>query len=711
MPERQLPMHFRGFQFKAIALLTALSPCFAAADESAIRVQPESVSISEPLGSCQLLVDFRDERGNIQDATGRAVFESLNPEVATVSASGFVRGISGGNTEIRVTFDQQVQLVDVRVADPGASRTYDFENDVSPYLTRFGCNMAACHAKTAGPSGLQLSVFGFDPRADFEALVCSSRGRRVSRAAPAHSLFLLKATQSIAHTGGQRMTPDSVAYQALLNWVKAGAPWRDPEAGRIDFLEITPDRRQIALNGTQQLRVEAVFDDGRREDVTRLARYRSNSEGLATVSQDGLVSTNGVPGQVAVMATYLGAVDTFLAYVPQAGSAEPYPDLPSNNLIDRLVHQNLEQLQLLPSGSVSDSDFLRRTYLDIIGTLPTAQEARRFLADRDPHRRKHLVDELLERPEYALYWALKWSDLLRVDRDVLGHRQAYAYYRWIRDSFAVGRPMDEFATAVITASGPLDERPQGNFYQAVTEPGDRASTLSQVFLGIRIDCAECHHHPFDRWSQHDYYGMTAYFTGVSTQTASAGDSLVMEPAMQTLHPRTGEPVAAQPLGAESTIPSTAADPRQDLADWLTADDNPWFARNLANRTWAHFFGHGLVEPVDDVRETNPATNSALLNELAEFLKSRNYDIRSLIRLITESQAYQRSAQPNNTQCIAGAAEAAGRRGSAGCHQSDDRSSRGVRWGSSRNSSHRIMGQQTAASVSETVWATGTEDGL
>lgn len=629
-------------------MITAINVCHSVAAADVIVVDPGELRLREPRDSWQLLVERTDAAGTVSDETTAAAYESLTPSVVSVTSDGFVQAVDQGQGQIRVTVGPQEQLVHVTVQNADRERPFDFENDVTPYLTRFGCNMAACHAKAGGQNGLQFSVFGYDIRADFEAIVCSSRGRRVSRTAPAQSLFLLKATQTIPHGGGRRLTTDSDAYQTLLQWVKSGAPYRDEQAPRISRLQITPQLRQIRQQATQQLRVTAIFSDGSEKDVTRLARYRSNNEGLGTVDEYGRLQTRSAPGQVAVMATWLGAVDTFRAYVPQESTVHPYPELPESNVVDRLVHQNLRKLQLVPSGPVSDADFLRRVYLDIIGTLPTAQEARTFLTNTDENRRARLVDKLLERPEYASFQALRWSDRLRVDRDVLGHRQAYAYYRWIRDSFASNRPLDAFARAIITADGPLDESPQGGFYRAVTKPGDRAAALTQVFLGIRMDCAECHHHPFDRWSQQDYYGMTAFFTGVTSHESAAGDSLVMEPAMQTIHPRTGEPVPARPLGFAGDMAHDDGDPRAQLAEWLTADNNPWFARNLANRTWAHFFGRGLVEPVDDVRDTNPSTNSELLSELAAHLRSSNYDIKSLIRLLTASQAYQRTAQPNPT---------------------------------------------------------------
>lgn len=633
----------------AFHLFVLMNNCGSvAADVVALGVEPHTVQLNQPRAIYQLLVDARTDDGSILDATGQATYESLSPEIASVTDDGIVQAVSDGHGKILVTVGDHEIVVDISVKNSHEAHAFDFENDVTPLLTRYGCNMAACHAKADGQKGLQFSVFGYDPHGDFEALVRSSRGRRVSVSAPSQSLFLLKATQTIPHIGGQRIKPGSDAYQVLLDWVAAGAPFEDADAPRIAGIEITPGQRQLRLHATQQLRVTAVFSDGSLKDVTRITRYRSNNDGQATVDENGRVTIGAVPGQVAIMASYLGAVDTFVSYIPRDEPVHPYPEFPENSFVDTLVHKNLEKLHLLPSESVSDADFLRRVYVDIIGTLPTSQEARTFLSDTDPERRARLVDQLLERPEYATYWALKWSDLLHVDRAVLGPRRAFAYYRWIRDHLAANRPMDEFARAIVTANGPLDESPQGGFYQAVVKPGDRASAFSQVFLGIRIECAECHHHPFDRWSQQDYYGMTAYFAPISAQPAPMADVLLIDPGVKTVHPRTGQEVDAHPLGAAELSSPADDDPRRILADWLTAPENPWFARNLANRTWAHFFGRGLVEPVDDVRQTNPSLNGVLLGKLASYLQSQDYHMKPLIRLITSSRAYQRTAQPNPT---------------------------------------------------------------
>ncbi len=535
-----------------------------------------------------------------------------------------------------------------RMADSPRARPFHFENDVIPILTKFRCNSSSCHGKAEGQNGFKLSVFGFDPAADYAALTKESRGRRVFPAAPEHSLLLQKISGRVAHGGGLRIPRGTPEYELLRGWIAAGMPFGDPASPRVVQIRVTPRERLLGMKARQQLRVTARYSDGREEDVTHYARFQSNSDGLATVSEDGLVTTGETPGEVAIMAAYMGAVDVFTVLIPRPGRIDPYPAVPANNFIDPLVFHKLRKLNIVPSGPADDAEFLRRVYLDVIGTLPTAAEARRFLADRRPDRRARLVDDLLDRPEFADYWALKWADLLRVDRQALGHKDAYAYYQWIHDSLAANKPLDQFAREIVTAEGPLAAVGPANFYKVVPKPGAAASTLAQVFLGIRLACAECHHHPFDRWSQTDYYGMQAFFTQVNLRNTPAGTLVVVGDGPPTKHPRTGATILAHALDRPSPTASLPEDRRRVLAEWLTGPDNPWFARNLANRTWAHFLGRGLVEPVDDVRATNPPTNPELLDALARHLVASHYDFRNLIRTITASRVYQLSSRPNAT---------------------------------------------------------------
>jgi hypothetical protein len=538
-----------------------------------------------------------------------------------------------------------------RAADPVSAaepRHFNFENDIVPLFNRYGCNSSGCHGKAEGQNGFKLSVFGFDPAADYAALVKEGRGRRVVAAAPDASLLLLKMSGGVPHGGGVRIPRKSAEYQTIRDWIAAGLPFGRPDDPKVTAVRVEPSERRLAMHGSQQLRVIARYSDGREVDVTAHARYQSNNDGLASVSATGLVSAGDVPGEAAVMAAYMNAVDVFRAVVPREGPISEISDLKSNNFIDGLVYKKLRKLNMLPSETCDDADYLRRVYLDVIGTLPSADEARRFLRDRRPDRRARLVDELLDRPEYADYWALKWSDLLRIDRQALGHKRAYCYYKWVRDSLSENKPLDRFAREIITAEGPLGEMGPAAFYKAVAKPGEAASTLSQVFLGVRIACAECHHHPFDRWSQSDYYGMTAFFAPVAVRGGPRDEVLLASGAAEAKNPRTGETSLAHALAVPVPKEAAKGDPRPTLADWMTAPDNPYFARNLANRYWAHFLGRGLVEPVDDVRATNPPTNPELLDALAKSLVESKFDAKQLTRTITASRAYQRSSKPNAT---------------------------------------------------------------
>jgi len=529
-----------------------------------------------------------------------------------------------------------------------APRQFNFENDISPLLTRHGCNASQCHGKAEGQNGFKLSVFGYDALADWRAFTAESKGRRTSSAAPEQSLFLAKASGTMPHQGGARIPAGTADYETIRAWLAAGAPFGSTNDARVVKVELEPREKILTPGAKLQLRVNATYSDGRKADVTRYCVFQSNNDSLAKVDEHGAVVIGSLPGQTSIMARYLGEVTSFMAIVPRPGKPVGNTGFAEFNFIDRHVNAHLKKLNLRPSEVCDDATFLRRAHLDIIGTLPTAAEVRRFLADESSDKRSQLVDALLKRPEFADFWALKWADLLRVDRQKLGQRDAYAYYRWIREQFAGNRPLDQFARALLTAEGPLDDAPAGHFYKVVSKPGEMANAVSQVFLGIRIACAECHHHPFDRWSQTDYYGMSGFFSQVSVRKGALGEMLLAEGNPGVKHPRTGETVQPYALGTEMPAAAPAGDRRRVLAEWFTAPENPWFARNLANRLVAHFFGRGVVEPVDDVRATNPAGNPALLDAVAKSLAESKFDLKQFIRTLTASRTYQLSATPNET---------------------------------------------------------------
>jgi hypothetical protein len=613
-----------------------------------LRVDPPSLTLRGSQARYSLLVETPSPLGPL-DRTHQAVYRSANPAIARVSPTGVVSGVKDGSTIIRITADGQQVEVPITVTGSTSPRTFHFENDIIPILSRGGCNSSGCHGKAEGQNGFKLSVFGFDPAADLVALVKEGRGRRILPSAPERSLLLRKMSGEMAHGGGARVRVGTPAYETVRGWIAAGTPRGAADAPRVETVRVEPRERILPFRGQQQLRVVARYSDGSERDVTDQARFQVNNDALARVDEDGLVSVGDIPGQAAVLASFLNVMDTFQLLVPRPERIDPYPKLPEHNFIDTLVHARLRKLQILPSDLCDDATFLRRACLDITGTLPTPDEARQFLADRHSDKRARLVDRLLERPEFADYQAMLWADLLRVERTALGNRQARAYHRWIRQSIADGVPFDRLARSIVTAEGPLSENPQAGFYKAVAnKPGEAANSLAQVFLGVRIACAECHHHPFDRWSQTDYYGMTAFFSGLRIQKAGKEEELTVTGLASARHSRTGETILAHGLGEKSPEKREPGDVREELAEWMTSPSNPWFSRNLANRVWSRFLGRGLVEPVDDVRATNPPSNPELLDALAKHVVETKYDLRALIRTITASRTYQLSTTPNAT---------------------------------------------------------------
>ncbi|MBI3836892.1 MAG: DUF1553 domain-containing protein [Planctomycetia bacterium] len=633
----------------ALSVSVAIGGSVLAADTSlTIGVDPPSIHLAGPDASYSLLVEQKLADGSATDLTRQAEFRSLTPGVVEVSSLGVVRGLSDGAGLVEVIAGGQKQSVAIAVEGVRRPKRFNFESDIVPLLSKFGCNSSGCHGKAEGQNGFKLSVFGFDPAADYAALAMEGRGRRMFPAVPEKSLFLEKAAGIVPHGGGLRIACDSREYAILRDWIVAGLPPGDPSDPHVVGLEVQPSERQLAMGAHQQLRAIAILSDGQRIDVTRVARFQSNNDGLAAVDDQGYVTAGISPGQVAVMASYMGAVSVFQALIPNAQPLADNTSWPEHNFIDPLVYSKLRKLNIEPAGLSSDAEYLRRVYLDVIGTLPTAEEAKRFLSDTRTDRRARLVDELLERNEFADYWALKWADLLRVDRTALGHKGAYSYYHWIHDRVADNTPLDRFAAEIITAEGPVSEVPQAQIFKVAAKPGDMASTISQVFLGVRIACAQCHHHPFDRWSQSDYYGMLDYFAPLGPKASPLGEVMLASGTPETRHPRTGELMVAHALGTAMPKQGPAGDRREELARWLTSPNNPWFARHQANRLWTHFLGRGLVEPIDDVRATNPPSNPALLDALAQYLIDQKFDQRQLIRAITASRVYQHASCVNDT---------------------------------------------------------------
>jgi len=545
----------------------------------------------------------------------------------------------------------------------GNEPTSSFRLDVMPVLSKAGCNMGACHGNLNGKGGFRLSLRGEDPAFDYASLTREALGRRVDTVRPEASLAFLKPTGQVPHEGGLRIQPGSPEATAILSWIRAGAIDDSRTATKLMKLTVEPSSVDVPSNTAgqpaQPLKVTAEFADGTRRDVTRQSAYDLGDPTKAEVTPDGLVIPQG-PGEVVVAVRYLEgrAVSriAFLADRPDVGDLSQAGD----SAIDRAVFDKLRRLRIRPSDPASDPVFLRRAFLDAIGLPPTAEEARAFLADPDPEKRSKLVDLLVDRPEFADFWALKWADLLRNEEKSMGLKGAWALQRWLRDRIARDAPMDEFAREVVSSLGSTWQNPAASFHRTNRDPQTAAETVSQVFLGIRLQCARCHNHPFDAWTQDDYYGLAAYFSNVRRREVFNdrkddldkheinGDVLVyLEGSPSTIQPRSGKRLAPKPPGGLAPDLKGNPDALDDLADWLTRD-NPQFARNLANRVWFHLMGRGVVEPVDDFRESNPPSNPALLDALSGEFTSNGTRLKPLVAAIMKSRAYQLGAKPNPT---------------------------------------------------------------
>lgn len=540
-----------------------------------------------------------------------------------------------------------------------------FATDVVPVLTKLGCNGGGCHGKATGQNGFRLSLLGFEPELDHQWLVRESRGRRLFPASPERSLLLLKATAQLPHGGGRRLEETSADYLVLRDWIAAGSPGPSASDPRLVGIAVEPQRRVMTRDARLALVVTARFSDGTLRDVTQRAVYQSNEPDLAAVDEAGVVHTKNRSGQFAIMARYGDQIATFEGAVPFVHDderraavdrqldqlAEQLADSP----VDRLLLAQWRRLSIVPSAPVDDATFLRRVTLDLCGTLPTQAEVVAYLEDRSADKRARLVERLLRRPEYASYFGLKWADILQNRGAGYSTSQQRAstarFAAWIRDSFAANKPYDQFVAELLTATGNPTENPATLWYRTVRKPQESVEAVAQAFLGIRIQCAQCHHHPAENWSQADYFGLAASFArlgrkgGFADAEVPTDETLFLKDHGETLHPRTGERLSPKPLGGAEFTDEPYVDPRRQLAQWLTAPENPYFARTMANRLWAHFLGRGIVHPVDDRRSSNPPTNPELLDALAQELVSSGYDIQHLIRVITSSYAYRLSAMP------------------------------------------------------------------
>lgn len=646
-----------------IVVLTVVlaTPSLIATEATALRLSPPDVVLRGDSARQRLLLSGERD-GRRVDLTRDAEFRTTTPETIRITPAGIVTPVSDGTGVVEARVGTNHARIEVRVVDAGTTLPLYFETHIQPILTRQGCNSGPCHGKQRGQNGFQLSLLGFDDDFDHSAVTKGLYSRRLSQAFPERSLFLLKPTGELPHGGGQKFAPGSDDYRTLLNWIDQGMPRRPEGAPVLEGISVTPETRRMGNKESQHLLVMARYSDGSARDVTDLAKYMSSESPIVKADESGLATAGSIPGEATIMVRYRTLVATSRMTVPLEGDVarEVYAKLPRKNFIDGLVWKKLESLGFTPSEPAGDTTFLRRAFLDVIGRLPRPDEARAFLEDSSEDRRARLVDRLLERPEYADHWANKWVDLLRPNPYRVGMKAVLNLDAWVRASFRKNQPYDEFVRDAVTASGSTFRSGATTVLRDRRTPDEIATMVSQLFLGVRLECAKCHHHPFEALSQTDFYGFAAYFarvgrkgTGLSPPISGGEEFFFSRASGSVTHPRTGEKLSPRPLFGEPHAKKVSserkpsdrqADPRRELADWMTRD-NPYFARVIVNRVWADLMGRGLVEPVDDLRVTNPPSNAALLDALADHFREIDYDLKKLLRTIMSSHVYSLGSTP------------------------------------------------------------------
>ena len=640
----------------ALVLLLAV-PALAAKDPPApphpvsMTLDPPRWRLDRPGASQRLLVRARFSDGSLRDVTKHIKFFSADPKKVWVTLDGRAHPQADGVTRVVAVWGKLRARGFLEVTNSEVRRPLTFHTDISPMLTQLGCNNSSCHGGPVGKGGFKLSLFGYYPDEDYQAIAKAGKGRRVNLQEPAESLLLKKTTLAMPHGGGRRVEPGSREHQTLLAWIASGAPASASNEARLERLEIYPRRRVLTIKKqTQRFLVSAVYDDGTREDVTDRAVFTGNDDSVAEVDAEGVVTAAGT-GETPILARFGGKVAIGIIAATALPPLQDFPDIPEGNLVDRHIFAKLKDLRLPPSPECTDAEFLRRASLDIIATLPTPEEARAFIADTDPDKRAKLVDGLLGKPEYGDYQALLWADRLRSNSRFHRTKGVKSYQKWLKESFQANMPMDQFARALVTAQGKNYTVGPANFwgaYDRTLDPEELAPMASQLFMGVRIHCAQCHDHPFDRWTMNDFYSLSAVFAQVKTKLIGGQEfELSLDAKVQPVeNPRSGKPRLPAGLGAPLEV-KNGEDARGKFADWLTARDNPYFAQAIVNKLWKQFMGRGLVEPVDDFRVTNPATHPELLGELAQELIRARFDQKRVIRLICNSRAYQASSQAND----------------------------------------------------------------
>ncbi len=656
-------MVFRRFAcLAAAAALLGFVPQASSAAEAPGLGDPgkleklEIIASSEEIGRLrgaddrlQLVVSGIYSSGQFRDFTRKAMYETAPAGIAQVDETGMVTPVANGKTVITARSPEGATgQITIEVSHVGNELPINFPNEVVPIFTKLGCNGGGCHGKASGQNGFKLALLGFEPEEDYEYLVKEGRGRRLFPAAPDQSLLLVKAINKLPHGGGQRLEPDSHEYRLIRRWILQGMPYGEETDPTVTSIEVLPQRRSMIRGGEQQIKVVAHYSDGSVQDVTRMAQFDPNDPEMAECTPTGIVKTLDLTGDVAIMARYQGHVDVFRASIPLGVEVKDLPQ--TANFIDEAVFSKLQVLGIPPSDVCDDATFLRRVSVDVAGRLPTLEETQAFLADTNPAKRDKLIDRLLDSSAYADYFANKWAAVLRIKRaNNVSVRGNYAFHDWIRNSFHTNMPYDQFVREILAASGDAGRQPAVTWYKHVRTANEQVEDTAQLFLGLRIQCARCHHHPFEKWSQDDYYGFQAYFSQVGRKPSSEPNEeriFHKRGAAGATNPKTNQRLVPTGLDADPEQLAADDDPRHALVDWMADPQNPFFAKALVNRYWKHFFGRGIVDPEDDMRVTNPASNPELLDGLAQHFVKSGFDIKELVRTICRSKTYQLSSLPN-----------------------------------------------------------------
>lgn len=613
-----------------------------------IKLQPASFTLNGSRASQQLIVTGNYSNGEQRDLTSKAEFRSGDPKVVRIE-SAHAYPVGNGQTTITSVLAGQESVITVTVQNADQTHPVQFNTETLAALTKADCNMGACHGSPSGKGGFRLSLRGYDPPLDIVTLRTEFYGRRTNIMTPEESLLLKKPLMQVAHGGGRKMRKGDAVHQALLNWITEGMKLDPADTPTLEKIELYPKKRVLREKSPQQqLFVMGHFSDGTVQDLTELTVFSSSNERVAFVDAHGLVEKSG-RGESTILARYLDKMSTaeisFLEDVKGFAWNNPV----ENNFIDKLAFDKMQTLQILPSDICTDDEFLRRSYLDVLGRLPGKEEVTAFLNDAAADKRSRLIDTLLDSPEYADFWSLKWSDVLRSNSKKLTPVGTHKFQAWMRDVVHNDTPLDQFAYELLTASGSAYENPAANYWRASREPNDATETTAQLFLGIRIQCAKCHNHPFERWTQDNYYGIAAAFARVGRKAIpqTTDEMIYATSSGDVKQPRTGQTMKVHLLLKGDVDVPVEQDRREVFADWLTAPDNPFFAKATVNRIWGHLMGRGIVEPVDDFRDSNPPSNAALLDELTKQFVENNFSMKWAIRTIMNSRLYQLSSQKND----------------------------------------------------------------